>query len=90
MRRVVFVLAAIFLAYFAPPVAVSKSSCVDTGARCIGVNLAVTAETIVTTICIRGWTADRNNHLRPSAGFVRDMKMNSVAQPGSHPKPPRQ
>jgi hypothetical protein len=38
-------------------------------------HLAVTAETVATTICIRGWTADRNNHLRPDARFVSNMKM---------------
>ena len=88
MRHVVFVLASLFLSYFAPPssVAVSKSPCVYTEARCIAVNLAVTAETIATTICVRGWTSDRNNHLRPDAGFVRDMKMKLGGAAGLAPK----
>ena len=83
MRRVVFVLAALFLAYLAPPcsVAVSKtpSPCIHAGARCIAINLAVTAETIAKTICIRGWTADRNNH------HVRDMKMRLGSAAGLAP-----
>jgi hypothetical protein len=89
MRRVVFVLVALFLAYLAPPcsVAVSKtpSPCIHAGARCIAINLAVTAETIAKTICIRGWTADRNNHLRPDAGFVRDMEMKLGSAAGLAP-----
>jgi hypothetical protein len=86
MRRVAFVLAALFLSYLAPPssVAVSKSPCVRTGASCIAVNLAVTAETIATTICIRGRIKD--NRLRPGSAFIRDMKLKLGSAAGLSPE----
>jgi hypothetical protein len=86
MRRVVFVLAALYLSYLAPPssVAVSKSPCVHTGTSCIAVNLAVTAETVATTICIHRWIKD--NRLRPSSAFVRDMKLKLGSAAGLSPE----